>query len=90
MCAPGGRDGEGVYSRYGTLLGIRNMTILQDGRALVSTVGICAFEVLDRAMHDDYHIARVDRIADVNLDHLEAPLRSGWRAWGTWRKLKQL
>jgi hypothetical protein len=79
MCSPvSGR--EGSYSRYGTILRIQNMSILPDGRALVSCIGVCAFEVLEQAMHDDYHIARVARISDVKVDP-KAPPTSAWRAW---------
>ena len=81
MCSPvSGREGQGGYSRYGTILRIQNMSILPDGRALVSCIGVCAFEVLEQAMHDGYHIARVARICDVKVD-LKAPPTSGWRAW---------
>jgi len=64
MCAPSSRDG---YSQYGTQMALDNMTLLPDGRALVSCHGVAPFRILDRAVYDDYNIALVERLSD-NLD----------------------
>jgi tetratricopeptide (TPR) repeat protein len=61
MCAPSSSDG---YSRYGTLMALDNMTLLPDGRALVSCHGVAPLRILDRAVYDDYNIALVERLSD--------------------------
>ena len=49
---------------YGTMLEIRNVQMLPDGRSFVETWGTYRFRIMDRGMRDGYMVARVERIED--------------------------
>lgn len=63
------------FMQYGTLLMVERYELLPDGRSLVIATGISRFRVLEAGELDGYHIARTERIDDLNLadeERLEA------------------
>lgn len=61
MCTP---TGGGGYADYGTLLFIRRVRVLGDGRSLVDTIGVRRFRIVDRFSQDGYNMARVEWVDD--------------------------
>ena len=59
--------GPAQFKQYGTLLHIRNMELMPDGRSLIETVGVSRFRVKDWKMLDGYMVGNVERIDDVSL-----------------------
>ncbi|RUS16730.1 PUA-like domain-containing protein [Jimgerdemannia flammicorona] len=64
MCLPG-RDGQ-PFHEYGTMLEIRSVEVLPDGRSLVGTVGSHRFRVVERGSRDGYSTGKIERIEDVD------------------------
>jgi len=62
MCA---YDSHHRFARFGTMLVIREIQYLADGRSLVDSIGQRRFKVLDRGMRDGYNTAKVEWISDV-------------------------
>lgn len=56
---------------YGTMLEIRNVVILPDGRSTVDTWGAWRFRIKERRILDGYIMAQVERIEDV-LEEVES------------------
>ena len=60
---------------YGTILEIKNVQILPDGRSVVHTFGSNRFRILERASLDGYMVARIETVDDIpddiplNQDH---------------------
>ena len=46
---------------YGTMLEIRSVQMLSDGRSMVETWGTWRFRVLERGLLDGYMVGRVER-----------------------------
>ncbi|KAH9877443.1 hypothetical protein IAQ61_002809 [Plenodomus lingam] len=65
--APQGDLGPTQFLEYGTLLEIVNYELLRDGRSFIETRGIGRFKVKEHAMHDGYHVSRIERVEDVSL-----------------------
>ncbi|KAH9871943.1 hypothetical protein J1614_006202 [Plenodomus biglobosus] len=65
--APQGDLGPTQFLEYGTLLEIVNYELLRDGRSFIETRGIGRFKVREHAMHDGYHVSRIERVEDVSL-----------------------
>ncbi|CAG8452774.1 2340_t:CDS:2 [Acaulospora colombiana] len=53
-------------SDYGTMLEIRSIEFLNDGRSLVETVGTYRFRLVERGMRDGYTVGRIERIDDID------------------------
>ncbi|KAF9259523.1 hypothetical protein L218DRAFT_874451 [Marasmius fiardii PR-910] len=53
---------------YGTMLEIRSVQMLPDGRSMVETWGVWRFRILERGILDGYVVGRVERIDDVEDD----------------------
>ncbi|KAH9843844.1 LON-domain-containing protein [Rhodofomes roseus] len=51
-------------NEYGTMLEIRNVQMLPDGRAVVETWGAWRFRIVERGTLDGYVVARVERVDD--------------------------
>ncbi|KAF5363540.1 hypothetical protein D9756_000367 [Leucocoprinus leucothites] len=49
---------------YGTMLEIRNVQMLSDGRSMVETWGSFRFRILERGTLDGYMVGRIERIDD--------------------------
>ncbi|KAL8674129.1 MAG: hypothetical protein Q9168_001466 [Polycauliona sp. 1 TL-2023] len=64
---PQGELGPVHFMQYGTLLQIRNMEYLPDGRSLIETVGISRFQVKSFSTVDGYIVGRIERLDDVSL-----------------------
>ncbi|KAI4162820.1 MAG: hypothetical protein LQ342_003537 [Letrouitia transgressa] len=64
---PQGDLGETPFMQYGTLLHIRNMELLPDGRSLIDTVGVSRFRVKSWTMLDGYIVGSIERIDDISL-----------------------
>jgi Lon protease-like protein len=54
--APSAYDGE-----YGTMLEIRSVQMLPDGRSMVETWGSHRFRILERGTLDGYMVGRIER-----------------------------
>ncbi|KAL8750874.1 MAG: hypothetical protein Q9184_006262, partial [Pyrenodesmia sp. 2 TL-2023] len=64
---PQGDLGPVHFKQYGTLLQIRNLEMIPDGRSLIETVGISRFRVRSWDMLDGYIVGDIDRVDDVPL-----------------------
>jgi Lon protease-like protein len=64
------RNGQG-YRDYGTMLEIRSIEFLPDGRSLIETVGSYRFRVIERGMRDGYNVGKVERIDDLDPEQEE-------------------
>ncbi|KAL0579688.1 hypothetical protein V5O48_002318 [Marasmius crinis-equi] len=53
---------------YGTMLEIRSVQMLPDGRSMVETWGAYRFRILERGILDGYVVGRVERIDDIEDD----------------------
>ncbi|ORY06977.1 LON-domain-containing protein [Basidiobolus meristosporus CBS 931.73] len=62
-----GRHGR-PFMEYGTMLEIRSVETLPDGRSLVQTVGLYRFRVHEHSMQDGYYVGKVDRIDDIDCE----------------------
>jgi len=51
----------GFLNEFGTMLEVRNVQMLADGRSVVATHGAYRFRIVERRMIDDYMVARVER-----------------------------
>ncbi|KAI0092656.1 PUA-like domain-containing protein [Irpex rosettiformis] len=49
---------------FGTMLRIKNVQMLPDGRSVVETWGTWRFRIMERGMLDGYVVARVERVED--------------------------
>lgn len=58
---------------YGTMLDIKSIQMLPDGRSMVETVGSYRFRLLEKGSLDGYTVGRVERIDDID-DEDEAEL----------------
>jgi Lon protease-like protein len=65
--APQGALGPVHFLEYGTLLYIRNLALLPDGRSFVETVGVGRFKIQDHGMLDGYIVGRIEHVDDVSL-----------------------
>ncbi|KDQ64522.1 hypothetical protein JAAARDRAFT_28161 [Jaapia argillacea MUCL 33604] len=70
----GGANGAGTD--FGTMLEIRSVQMLPDGRSMVETWGVWRFRILERGIVDGYLAGRIERIDDypVELDSTDLPL----------------
>ncbi|CAD6891126.1 unnamed protein product [Tilletia laevis] len=57
----------GMYE-YGTMLEIRSVQMLPDGRSMIETVGSYRFRVLETGTLDGYTVGRVERVEDVGIE----------------------
>lgn len=64
---PQGDLGPVHFKGYGTLLQIRNLEMIPDGRSLIETVGLSRFRVKSWEMLDGYIVGNIDRLDDVPL-----------------------
>ncbi|CAK0886177.1 unnamed protein product [Prorocentrum cordatum] len=81
MCAPVRGPPEisqNGYSRIGTMLFIREIKMLPDGRSLVDCIGEYRFAVKDCGERDGYNVARVDKVVETSSapDELVSRCRS--------------
>ncbi|CED83815.1 Predicted E3 ubiquitin ligase [Phaffia rhodozyma] len=60
------RPGSGV--RYGTMLEIRTVQVMADGRSMVETVGSWRFKILETSTLDGYSVGKVERINDITFE----------------------
>ncbi|KAJ8086631.1 hypothetical protein PM082_005454 [Marasmius tenuissimus] len=56
---------------YGTMLEIRSVQMLSDGRSMVETWGAWRFRILERGILDGYVVGRVERIDDIEDEEEE-------------------
>jgi hypothetical protein len=55
-------------AEYGTMLEIRNVQMLPDGRSIVETWGSWRFRIMERGVLDGYTVARVERVEDFGAE----------------------
>lgn len=53
------------YSEFGTMLEIRDIHVLRDGRSVIDTRGRRRFRVLERRVRDGYNVASVEFLKDA-------------------------
>ncbi|KAJ9092719.1 hypothetical protein QFC19_008644 [Naganishia cerealis] len=53
---------------YGTMLDIKSIQMLPDGRSMVETVGSHRFRLLEKGSLDGYTVGRVERIDDISSE----------------------
>lgn len=58
-------DKDKRYSDYGTILEVRDCVHLEDGRSILSTIGLSRFRVIERGFRDGCEVARIRPIRDV-------------------------
>lgn len=51
----------GAAVEYGTMLEIRTVQIMRDGRSMVETVGSWRFKILEKSTLDGYGVGKVER-----------------------------
>jgi Lon protease-like protein len=59
------RDGSGGMSEYGTLLDIKSVQMLPDGRSMIETVGSKRFRLAESGGLDGYIVGRIETIDDI-------------------------
>lgn len=64
---------------YGTMLEIRRVQMLPDGRSVVETWGSFRFRLLESGMMDGYMVGRIERIDDYPEDIIETVHTGGDR-----------
>jgi Lon protease-like protein len=70
------RPGTGP-AEYGTMLEIRSVQVLPDGRSIVETWGTHRFRIVERGTLDGYMVARIERIDDFAAELPEPYTGSG-------------
>ncbi|XP_035436531.1 LON peptidase N-terminal domain and RING finger protein 1 isoform X2 [Spodoptera frugiperda] len=53
------------YTDYGTILEVRDCVHFEDGRSILSTIGLTRFKVIERGVRDGLEVARILPIQDV-------------------------
>ena len=78
--APIPGHGTSTGSEFGTMLEIRSVQMLADGRSMVETWGTHRFRILEHGSLDGYMIGRVENIDDYDDDLAEWAAEDGDRA----------
>ncbi|KAF7332226.1 hypothetical protein MKEN_00103600 [Mycena kentingensis (nom. inval.)] len=65
MILPARQGGTGSQPDFGTMLEIRSVQALADGRSMVETWSTYRFRILERGTLDGYTVGRIERIDDV-------------------------
>ncbi|SNX86480.1 uncharacterized protein MEPE_05189 [Melanopsichium pennsylvanicum] len=58
----------GGTEEYGTMLEIKSVQMLADGRSMLETVGSYRFKLLEKGSLDGYTVGRVERVDDISLE----------------------
>lgn len=58
----------GGTEEYGTMLEIRSVQMLADGRSMLETVGSYRFRLLEKGSLDGYTVGRIERVDDISLE----------------------
>lgn len=58
----------GGTEEYGTMLEIKSVQMLADGRSMLETVGSYRFRLLEKGSLDGYTVGRVERVDDISLE----------------------
>lgn len=89
MCVPS-HDSNKNFADYGTMLNIKSVNFLPDGRSIVDTEGGERFHVVSRGMLDGYHTATVEWLKDEQVEdedeirQLHELNRTGHNTLQTW------
>ena len=68
------QDDGGFLNEFGTMLEIRNVQMLADGRSIVETNGAYRFRIIEHRILDGYMVARVERcVARLRQELLARP-----------------
>lgn len=59
------------FMSHGTLLSIKSMELLPDGRSLIETRGLSRFRVKDHGQLDGYMVGDIERIEDISEEQEE-------------------
>lgn len=66
---PSAADGRSAGNDFGTMLEIKNVRMLPDGRSVVETRGTYRFRIMERGTMDGYMVGRIERFVFVALSH---------------------
>lgn len=55
-------------SAYGTMLEIKTVQMLPDGRSMIETVGSHRFRVMEKGSLDGYTVGRIERLDDISAE----------------------
>jgi Lon protease-like protein len=58
---PSAAGGRSAGNDFGTMLEIKSVTMLPDGRSMVETWGAYRFRIMERGTMDGYMVARIER-----------------------------
>ncbi|KAJ9474342.1 hypothetical protein PHBOTO_004415 [Pseudozyma hubeiensis] len=58
----------GGTEEFGTMLEIKSVQMLADGRSMLETVGSYRFRLLEKGSLDGYTVGRVERVDDISLE----------------------
>lgn len=61
-------------AEYGTMLEIRSVQMLPDGRSMVETVGTYRFRIVEKGSLDGYMVAKIVRYVIVRVVSRASPL----------------
>jgi Lon protease-like protein len=70
---PTAAGGRSSGNDFGTMLEIKSVKMLHDGRSIVETRGTYPFRIMERGTMDGYMVARIERCSF-------SPLFQRWRA----------
>ncbi|KAF8505595.1 LON-domain-containing protein [Russula emetica] len=66
---PTAAGGRSSGNDFGTMLEIKSVKMLHDGRSMVETRGTYPFRIMERGTMDGYMVARIERILDYHSIH---------------------
>jgi Lon protease-like protein len=58
---PSAAGGRSAGNDFGTMLEIKSVRMLQDGRSMVETRGAYRFRIMERGTKDGYMVGRIER-----------------------------
>ncbi|KAI9512173.1 PUA-like domain-containing protein [Russula earlei] len=70
---PSAAGGQSAGNDFGTMLEIKSVRMLPDGRSMVETHGTYRFRIMERGTMDGYMITRIERILDYPLLYPDIP-----------------
>lgn len=67
-------DGRSAGHDFGTMLEIKSVRMLPDGRSMVETCGTYRFRIMERGTMDGYMVGRIERFVLSPYPNLELEL----------------
>ena len=70
MCVRGHHPDK-CFADYGTMLEVKSVDFLPDGRSVIHTMGAQRFSVISRSLHDGYDMAKINWLEDEHVSDSE-------------------